>query len=268
MMEEINRRKTFMTQHVSKYIWYDMMTPDVKSATAFYESVVGWKITDAGMPDRAYSILNAQDVMVGGLMQTPKGMEKMQVPPRWHGHIYVADVDVYAKRVVAAGGVIDREPSDIPGIGRFAVVSDPQGASFILFKPNSTDMPKPIAPDTAGHVGWRELHTTDAAAAWTFYEGLFGWSKSREFDMGQLGTYHVFATGAEDAGGMMNRMPDTPKSHWLYYFNVDSIDAAMARVKKAKGKIIMGPHQVPTGHWIVQAIDPTGATFALLSRTP
>jgi hypothetical protein len=129
-------------------------------------------------------------------------------------------------------------------------------------------MPKPIAPDTPGHIGWRELHTTDATAALKFYEGLFGWTTSREIDMGTFGTYHVFATGGEDAGGMMNRMPDTPNSHWLYYFSVDSIDAAIARVKKARGKIVMGPHQVPTGHWIVQATDPTGASFALLSMTP
>jgi uncharacterized protein len=257
-----------MAQSVSKYIWYDLMTPDLKAATVFYESVVGWKIEDAGMPDRSYSILNANGVMVGGLMQTPRGMEKMQVPPRWQGHIHAPDVDEYAKRVVAAGGAINREPADIPGIGRFAVASDPQGASFIIFKPNSTETPKPVAPNTAGHIGWRELHSTDAAAAWKFYEGLFGWTKVREIDMGQMGAYRVFATGAEDAGGMMNRMPDTPNSHWLYYFNVDSINAAIARVKKAKGKIVMGPHQVPTGHWIVQCTDPQGASFALISLTP
>lgn len=254
-----------MTQAVSKHIWYDMMTPDPKGAGKFYAKVVGWKLEDARMPGMAYSILNANGVPVGGLMQTPKGEEGMQVPPRWHGHIHVPDVDEYARRARAAGGTINREPSDIPGIGRFAVISDPQGASVILFKPNSTEPQKQVPADTAGHIGWHELHSSDAASAWKFYQGLLGWTTSRELDMGQFGVYRVFATGGADAGGMMGKMPDTPRSHWLYYINVDTIDAAASRVEKAGGKVIMGPHQVPTGHWIVQCTDPQGAMFALLS---
>ena len=250
---------------MTKHIWYDLVTPNLKAAQKFYSAVVGWKIVDAGM---SYAIANAGDISVGGMMQSPKDTTDVDMQPHWNGHVYVADVDASTQQAVAAGAKICREPSEIPGIGRFAVIADPQGATLILFKPNSREMPKPVAPDTAGHIGWRELHTSDAAAAWKFYQSLFGWTKSREFDMGQMGLYHVFETGGADAGGMMNKMPDTPKSHWLYYFNVDGIDAAIARVKKAKGKIVMGPHQVPTGHWIVQCTDPQGAAFALLSLKP
>jgi uncharacterized protein len=254
-----------MTQPISKHIWYDMMTPDLKAAEKFYSKVVGWKIADAGMPGISYSTVSAGDVMVGGIMQAPKGQENMQIPPRWHGHIYVSDVDDYARRVVAAGGGIHREPGDIPGIGRFAVVSDPHGASFILFKPDSAEQPKPVPANTPGHIGWHELHAGDGKAAWEFYAGLFDWTKDSELDMGPLGIYQVFTTGAGATGGMMTKMPDTPKPHWLYYFNVDAIDAAVKRVTKAGGKIVMGPHQVPGGQWIIQCTDPQGAAFALLS---
>jgi predicted enzyme related to lactoylglutathione lyase len=254
-----------MTKPVYKHIWYDLMTPDLKAAEKFYASVIGWKIADAGMPGMAYSILNAGDTMVGGMMQVPKGDEGMQNPPRWHGHIYVPDVDGYAKRVTAAGGEICRQPADIPGIGRFAVVADPQGASFIMFKPNSTEQPKPVPPNTPGHIGWHELHAGDGITAWEFYSSLFGWTKDRDLDMGQLGIYRIFATGGEATGGMMTRMPDTPAPTWLYYFEVDAIDAAAARATAAGGKIVMGPHQVPTGQWIVQCTDPQGAAFAMVS---
>lgn len=254
-----------MAKPVSKHIWYDMMTPDLKAAEIFYAKVIGWNIADAGMPDVSYSIVSAGDVMVGGMMQTPKGDEGMQNPPRWHGHIYVPDVDVHAKRVAKAGGKIHREPADIPGIGRFAVVSDPQGASFIMFKPNSSEQPRPVTPDTPGHIGWHELHASDGMAAWKFYSKLFGWTKDRDLDMGRYGIYRIFATGGDATGAVMTKMPDTPTPHWLYYFNVDAIDTAAARATEGGGKITMGPHQVPTGQWIVQCTDPQGAAFAMVS---
>ena len=256
-----------MTKLVSKHILYDMMTPDLKAAENFYSKVIGWKIADAGMPDMSYSILSAGDVMVGGMMQTPKGDEGMQNPPRWHGHIYVPDVDGYTKQVKQAGGKIHRDPADIPGIGRFSVVSDPQGANFIMFKPNSNEEPKPVPANTPGHIGWHELHASDGKAAWNFYSKLFGWTKDRDLDMGQYGIYRIFATGGDAVGAVMTKMPDTPTPHWLYYFEVDAIDAAAARATGAGGKIVMGPHQVPTNQWIIQCTDPQGAAFAMVSFT-
>ena len=254
-----------MTKSVSKHIWYDLVTPDLKAAEKFYAKVVGWKIADAGMPGMSYSILSAGDVMVGGMMQSPKGSAEPDMQPHWNGHIHVPDVDQYTKRVVAAGGKICRDPSDIPGIGRFSVVADPHGATFIMFKPNSSESPKPVPPNTAGHIGWHELAAGDGKTAWNFYSKLFGWTKDRDLDMGKMGVYRIFATGGEAIGGMMTKMPDTPKPRWLYYFEVDAIDAAGARVTKAGGKITMGPQQVPTSQWIVQCTDPQGAAFAMVS---
>ncbi|MGB9140800.1 MAG: VOC family protein [Aestuariivirga sp.] len=254
-----------MTPQVSKHIWYDLVTPDLKAAEKFYANVVGWKISDAGMPGMSYSILSAGDIMVGGMMQSPKGGDELDVRPHWNGHIYVADVDQYAMLAVAAGGKVCREPSDIPDIGRFAVVADPHGATFIMFKPNSNEAPKPVPPNTAGRIGWHELAAGDGKTDWDFYSKLFGWTKDRDLDMGQMGIYRIFATGGEAVGGMMTKMQDTPKPHWLYYIEVDAIVAAAARTTKAGGKIVMGPHQVPTSQWIVQCTDSQGAAFAMVS---
>ena len=60
-----------------------------------------------------------------------------------------------------------------------------------------------------------------------------------------MGVYQIFATGGAPCGGMMTKMPQTPAPFWLYYFNVDAVEAAMARVKNAGGQIIHGPMQVP-----------------------
>ena len=79
------------------------------------------------------------------------------------------DVDADAARVVAAGGAIMRLPEDIPNVGRFAVAADPGGAVFLLFKPNTTEEPKAIAPMTPGHVGWHELYAGDLDREFAFY---------------------------------------------------------------------------------------------------
>ena len=68
--------------------------------------------------------------------------------------------------------------------------------------------------------------------------------------------YQIFTTGGAPCGGMMTKMPQTPAPFWLYYFNVDSVEAAMARVKDAGGQIIRGPMQVPGGSWIAHGLDP------------
>jgi uncharacterized protein len=247
----------------SSFVWYDLMTADLKAASAFYEKVVGWKIADSGMPGMEYSILNAGDIMVGGLMQRPPEMG--EAAPGWQGHIYSPDVDAHAKRIVKAGGKVHREPADIPDVGRFAVVSDPHGAAFIIFKPNSSEEPARVPDGTVGHIGWRDLRSGNWEEAWDFYSKMFGWTKSEAVDMGPMGTYQMFATGGDRAGGMMTMPPGTPHPCWTYFFNVEAIDAAAARVLAAGGTVIMEPMEVPGGQWVIEAKDPQGNSFGLVA---
>jgi predicted enzyme related to lactoylglutathione lyase len=202
-------------------------------------------------------------------MAIPEEARAMGAMPSWEGYIAVADVDAAAARFVAAGGRMHRPPQDIPTIGRFAVMADPHGASFIAFRGASGDGPPSAAPGTPGHVGWHELLAGDGVAAFAFYANQFGWEKHDAMDMGPMGSYQMFgvAGSAKDAsmGGMMTKMPETPRPHWLYYFNVEAIDSAAERVKAAGGQVVHGPQEVPGGSWIVNAVDPQGALFALVA---
>lgn len=254
-----------MSKYHGKFIWYDVMTSDTEAAESFYKLAIGWSAKDSGMGDRSYTLFSMGPTMVGGLMPITDEAKKMGVPPCWTGYVAVDDVDDYAKRVKKAGGAVHRDPEDIPGVGRFAVVADPHGAVFIIMKGSSAEGPKDAAPGTPGHVGWRELHAGERESDFAFYSGLFGWTKAEAIDMGPMGVYQTFATGGAPVGGMMTKMPDTPASFWLYYFNVDALDAAMARVTQGGGRVAMGPHQVPTGQWIAQCLDPQGAMFAMLA---
>ncbi|HRI18862.1 MAG TPA: VOC family protein [Burkholderiaceae bacterium] len=252
------------------FVWYELMTTDPDAAAAFYAKVVGWNVADAGMPGMKYTLVKAGADSVGGIMALPDSAKAMGAGPAWDGYIAVADVDAAAARAAAAGASIYKAPEDIPGVGRFAVLGDPHGASFMLFRGTPGDEPPPAAgPDAPGHVGWHELHAGDGVAAFDFYAAQFGWEKRDAMDMGPAGVYQLFGLAGSDKqsaiGGMMTKMAQTPRPHWLYYFIVDAIDAAVGRIDAAGGKVVNGPMEVPGGSWIVNAVDPQGAMFALVA---
>ena len=239
------------------FFWYELMTTDVEGAKAFYSKVVGWAPRGfEGGGD--YTLLGLGDGgEAGGMMASPPGM-----PSFWIGYIYTPDVDASVEKLKAAGGKVQREPWDIPGVGRLAAVSDPQGAGFMLMTPRGEGAPPPPR-GAQGRVDWRELHSTDWEAGWDFYSGLYGWEKSQAMDMGEMGSYQLFSDASEDIGAMFNN-PHLPMPAWLYYFRVPSIDRAIETVKDAGGQVIQGPHEVPGGDWIIQGMDPQGAMFALV----
>jgi predicted enzyme related to lactoylglutathione lyase len=247
-----------------KFSWYELMTSDTGAAADFYAKVVGWTPQSMASGDNPmpYTVFNTAEGGVAGLMQTPP--EAGGMPPAWTGYVSVDDVDAYAKKFEAAGGVVHRPPSDIPGVGRFAVVGDPQGAALCLFKPADGSAPPP-AGDGPGYPSWRELMAGDGPAAADFYAGMFGWQKSAGHDMGPMGVYQLMAYDGQDRMGIMTKPPQVPVPHWGFYFRVDAAGAAAERVTAAGGTVVNGPMQVPTGDWIVQAQDPQGAFFNVQS---
>jgi uncharacterized protein len=251
-----------------KFVWCEWMGDDVKAAADFYAHVVGWNAKDSAIAGaRPYTVLSADERGVAGMITISAEAKAMGAPPCWAGYVWVEDVDKAAAKLTAAGGAVKRAPADIPGVGRFAVVTDPQGAYFRLFRDAGGNPPPPPAPDTPGLVGWRELHAGDGPKAFAFYSGLFGWTKRQGMDMGAAGVYQLFgfAGGDSDYGGMMTRTPQMPAPMWVYYFNVPAIDAAADRIKAKGGKIVNGPMEVPGGQWIVQGLDREGALFALVA---
>lgn len=251
------------------FIWYELMTSDQAAAEKFYRAVVGWEMADAGQPGMRYTILSAGGRGVGGLMALPAEACAAGAKPGWMGYIAVADTDAVAKRITASGGKVLRDPDDIPNVGRFAVVTDPGGAAFMLLTPlPREEQMQPVEPNTPGHIGWHELYAANGQeAAFAFYAAQFGWTTLDTLDMGPMGKYRIFGADGLSFGGMMDKPTNVPASAWAFYINVDGIDAAVDRIKANDGQVLMGPHEVPGGSWIVQAFDPQGASFALVSRT-
>lgn len=251
----------------TNFFWYELMTSDLAGAEAFYPKVVGWTTQDFPNPDMRYVVVNADGVGVGGMMTIPAEAREMGAQPAWLGYVKADNVDAMTNQLKKAGGQVHRQPEDIPNVGRFSVVSDPQGGMFMLLQPSAPDQGDPPM-DGLGHVGWHELLTDDWEKAFDFYSAQFGWTKDQAIDMGEMGTYQLFAAGGRKAvGGMMNRAPHIPIPYWGFYFNVDGIDAATARVVENGGTITFGPMEVPGGQWVVNCQDPQGAHFSMVSNT-
>jgi uncharacterized protein len=251
-----------MANSHGRFVWYELTTTDMQAANAFYTAVVGWGTRDASMAGLPYTVFTAGNASVSGMMELPKDARKTGERPMWIGYICVDDVDAAADRIERLGGAVHVPPQDILYVSRFSVVSDPQMATFALFKWQSPGNEQPINLRTRGHVGWHELLAHDWEKAWAIYSELFGWQKA-EANVGAMGAYQQFSAGGQTIGGMMTKPPTVPVSCWLYYFNVGDIDAAVKRVKAGGGQVLRGPIEVLDSNWIVQCADPQGAIFAL-----
>jgi uncharacterized protein len=244
------------------FAWYELITTDVEAAKAFYTEVIGWGAQDVSMPGRPYFLFTVGGAWVSGLMDLPKGAREMGEKPCWVGYVRVNDVDATAEQIKRLGGAVHVPPTDIPNITRFSVFADPQMATLALLKSLSPEHEQPANMSAPGRVGWHELLATDCEKALAFYGEIFGWQKANT-DSGTMGAYQLFSAGGQTIGGMFTKPATVLAPFWLYYFNIDDMDAAMARVMACGGQIVEDPVEVPGGSWVARCTDPQGVVFAL-----
>jgi uncharacterized protein len=110
------------------FSWCELLTTDVPEAKRFYSKLFGWTLEPAPMPGMEYTLVKYGGEQMGGIMTMPPGCEGM--PPSWGIYVTVADVDATTKLAVELGGKVLLPPQDIPQVGRFCVLQDPQGATI------------------------------------------------------------------------------------------------------------------------------------------
>ena len=250
-----------MVDYHGRFAWYELITTDVAAARAFYTKVVGWGTQDASTPALAYTLFTAGKASVSGLMDLPDEARRKGATPRWVGYVGVKDVDVTADRLKALGGAVYVPPTD-SNIGRISVVADPQAANLALVQGLKTGQRPAAELGKSGRVGWHELLASDWQKAFAFYGELFGWQRA-DAGSGPPDGYQLFSAGGQTIGAMSPKRPTDTVPYWIYYINVDDIDAAAERVKTAGGRIFESPVQLRGGSWIARCGDPQGAAFAL-----
>ncbi len=240
-----------------RFVWHELMTPDPKAAVLFYGKVVGWQPKPYDK-NSDYTMLNYGGKGMAGVL-------KHDPPSQWLPYIATPNVDSTAREAVQIGGDVVKPAADIPDIGRFAIIRDPQGALFVAFTPLPMGTSGPVDNKPGlGDFQWHELMTTDAKRAWDFYQKLFGWQKTDAMEMGPGQTYQMFApAGRPSVGGMLNK---PGPAQWLSYAIVKDAKAATKAIEAAGGQVINGPMEVPGGDWITAGIDPQGVMFAVHSK--
>jgi predicted enzyme related to lactoylglutathione lyase len=253
-----------MANRHGDFIWYELLTSDTDAAAVFYGAVIGWRARPAQGSPRDYRIFRVGDTDVAGHMRIPADASRSGMRPGWLGYVGVDDVDAAVAEIVSAGGAQLMPPTDIPGVGRLAMVADPQGVVFYVMRGSIEGTSTSFAPTRTGHCHWNELASSDQAAALAFYCSRFGWQPGEVMPMGDMGHYRFITHDGETIGAMMTRQPDCPPPAWTFYFGIEDIDAAARRVSENGGTIHHGPAEVPGGVFIIIARDPQGALFGLV----
>lgn len=112
------------------FSWNELMTTDVRGAKKFYSELLDWTFNEINSADKDYTMITVGDREVGGMMSMPP--EAQGMPPAWGSYVTVKNVDALTERVEKLGGKILLPAQNIPNVGRFMVIQDPQGAVLSL----------------------------------------------------------------------------------------------------------------------------------------
>lgn len=231
------------------FVWHELYTTDIAKSQAFYKGLLGWRIEKSPMPDMAYFLVYVGDKQIAGIFQPEHPMNY------WGGYVSVGDVDAQAKASEAAGGKLMVPPQDIPQVGRFACVADPQGAVFSLFKSAHGDPAGDAMPEL-GEFCWDSLNASDLDAALAFYQKAVGWQPEKN----PGGAVFKYGDMMEASA---NAAPDGVPASWLSHIYVKDLAASLAKATELGGKVLMP--DVDTGGWGRFGViaDPCGAVVAL-----
>ena len=243
-----------------QFAWYELTTPDTAASLRFYPTFTGWGTQPF---DNDYVMFTSGGVPIAGVFRLTDEMRSQGVPPNWMPYIEVANAADSAALAATIGGKVLHGPTSIPKVGDIAVLQDPQGATFGVYKSASGAQSwdgKPVI----GKFSWNELMTTDSAKAIEFYRRMFGWSKTGEMDMGGGAMYHMFGKGAAPYGGIFTRTADMASipPFWLCYIHVKNVPAAVATATRNGARVHRPPMDIPGG--VISILgDPQGAGFAV-----
>lgn len=239
-------------------VWYDLLTRDFDTAWKFYGALFDWAPNETERPVRRYTMIRGRDRNLGGIVPL-KPDDKY--PSHWVAYVSVADIEVCCRAVASAGGRVTVPPTEIPGIGRFAMILDPQGAVIAPFQSERTpSSPRPDGPDT---FCWMELLTPDPNGAGEFYAKIFGW-QMEPGRPGALGSYWIFRNRGRAVGGMVERSPGANyPTRWLPYVRVEDLVEIAARAERNGGSVLLPATPIQNEGQFAILCDPPGAFIGI-----
>jgi uncharacterized protein len=243
-----------------RFIWTELLCNDANAAAAFYGRILPWA-SQPFSPGSPYFVFTVNGgAPLAGNMSLPAEARAMGTVPHWRAYIGGDDVDAIVVQASRLGARILEAPRDLPGVGRAALLADPEGARFGVYRPLDAGTP----PEPA--FSWYELAARSRETALAFYQQLFGWTLGTPMDMGGGFFYQSFGLDGKDIGGAYTIPADRPMPPaWCPYANCASADEVAGKVIAGGGQLCHGPVDVPGGGRIVQFFDPQHAMFAVHS---
>ena len=242
--------------HNGKLVWVDLVTTDPGKAAAFYATVFGWQAKQ--FADDGYIELLHDGQPVCAVVRFEDG-EAQVGDARWLVSISVEDVDAATKRAANNGGTVLESATDLPGRGRYSVISDSQGAVLMLLRATGGD---PVdAKPTLNEWAWAELWTNDREGAIAFYSALAGYDAIRIPDAD--GDERVVLGTEGKARATIVSLPwDDVEPNWLPYIPVADAAETLQRITTAGGAVLLQSADV---HEAI-VMDPTGGVFAIQQK--
>jgi hypothetical protein len=239
-------------------VWYDLLTRDSDSAWKFYGALFGWTPVETDRPVGRYAMIRRGDRNLGGIVPLKSGDS---FPAHWIGYVSVIDIEACCRAASEAGGRVGVPPTDIPGVGRFAVVFDPQGAAISPFQAEAP--PSSPRPEGPGAFCWMELLTPDTKGAGEFYGKIFGW-EVKTGRPGAFGAYWIFRRGGQAVAGMLERPAGANyPTRWLPYVQVERLADIAERAERHSGGVLLPATPIPNeGHFAILR-DPSGAVIGI-----
>jgi predicted enzyme related to lactoylglutathione lyase len=241
------------------FCWTDLTTTDQPAAKAFYGGLFGWEAEDMPAGEGVfYSMMRVGGKDVAAISPQPQPQRDAGAPPVWNSYVSVENADAIVERAKELGGTAHAAAFDVFEAGRTAVIQDPQGAYFLIWQPRRHFGAALV--NAPGALVWNELASPDLDASTAFYSGLFGWTVA-PFE-GSPMRYLSIKNGEANNGGIRELSPPGIGPHWLVYFGVEDIDAALAKAGELGGTTMFGPQDIQIAK-IAVVKDPQGAFFAL-----
>jgi hypothetical protein len=248
------------------FCWHELRTTSEAGAKEFYHQLFGWEIEDHDMGERGtYVIFKHGGRQMAGMFEN-RGPQAEGVPPHWGSYVAVDSVDEAVEHAQRLGGGLTFGPHDVFDIGRMAMLTDPQGAPFAVWR-EKRDPKAPLLQPAAGAFCWDELAARDSDAARDFYSELFRWEPTVH-DM-PTGAYTIFRRGDRMFGGMLAMTEEWGEmpSHWMCYVMSSDIAGSTEAVRRLGGTVCYGPFEAPTVGHIAVCSDPQGAAFSMIEFT-
>ena len=243
------------SQHI--FEWHELFSPEPEKSAGFYADICTGDIekmvlSSSNLP---YFIVRMSN---GGSLGIT-GLPSESIPMGWYGYIFTEDMNQTLERVKKLGGRIVLPATMEKGIGKYALISDPEGV--VLGVDELVPDLRPPKPNIG--VSWNELVVRNLESTLKFYQDLFGWKVVDKFPM-ETGPYLILGTGDDPKTefGAIYASQETPPT-WRYYIHIERMDPVIEKVKEMGGKVTMGPLEVPGGTFVALCLDDQGIPFAI-----